>query len=346
MTTPRHRQITYPLTAKPDVGEWQHIDEDLVWLRMPLPITLGSVNVFLLRDGDGWAAVDTGMQTPDCQAVWERARDEVLGPDGATRVLVTHMHPDHVGMAGWLCRESSARLWMPRLEYFLCRILVADTGREAPTDGVAFYRAAGLNDEEVARYQNLFGMFGRVVSTMPDAYVRVTEGDMFDTGHHRFEVLSGNGHSPEHACLLDRERNLFIAGDQLLPTISSNVSVWPTEPDANPLAGWLDSCHRLREALPEDVLVLPGHGKPFTGAHERLTQLIDEHEKGLAAITDACASPKRAVDLFPQLFKSPITDANRTMATGEAVAHVNYLLATGDLEIDDVRDGVRFYKQS
>lgn len=340
------RDITYPLDSAPDNGAWQAIDDDLIWLRMPLPITLEHINLWLVRDGDGWATVDTGMRTRETMATWAHVNDAVLDGQGLTRVMVTHMHPDHVGMAGWLCREFDIRLWMTRLEYFLCRMLVADTGREAPTDGVAFYRAAGLGEDQVERYKRLFGQFGKAVYHMPDAYVRLEEGQVHEMAGHRFEIVCGNGHSPEHACLFDAERNLLISGDQILPTISSNVSVWPTEPDADPLGDWLDSCRRLRERLPEDVLVLPAHGRPFRGARERLTALIKEHEEGLSAVLEACATPKRAVDLFGALFRSAITDNNRTMATGEAVAHVNYLLARNELQVAEVRDGVRYYART
>ena len=343
MPTPKHRQLTYPLDSTPEAGGWQHIDDDLVWLRMPLPMSLDHINLWLVRDGDGWATIDTGMRLPESKNVWRAVNESLLGGRGLTRVLVTHMHPDHVGLAGWLCEEFDVRLWMPRLEYFLCRILCADTGRAAPTDGVAFYRAAGLDDAHLERYQQLFGQFGRVVHHMPDAYMRLEQGQTLDMAGHTFEVLVGNGHSPEHACLFDRKRNLIVSGDQILPTISSNVSVWPTEPDANPLADWLDSCRRLRECLPADVLVLPAHGRPFRGAHERLTQLIDEHETGLSKVLDALAAPKCAVDLFGELFRSAVNDGNRTMATGETVAHINYLLARDEIELAEVRDGARYY---
>lgn len=336
--------LDYPFATPPEAGRWQAINDDLMWLRMPLPFALAHINLWLLRDGDSWATVDTGMRSTEAIEVWESVHSELLNGNELTRVIVTHMHPDHVGMAGWLCERGGSKLFMSQLEYLLCRVLVADTGKEAPTDGVSFYRAAGLDDEQVERYKRLFGHFGRAVYWMPDSYVRIRHGDVLDVGEHRFEVVHGNGHSPEHACLFDEQRNILISGDQILPTISSNVSVWPTEPKANPLRDWLDSCARLRERLPEDVLVLPAHGKPFRGVRTRLTQLIEEHEQGLADVKAHCATPQRAVDLFDVLFDSRITDGNRIMATGEAVANINYLLAAGELALDDVRDGAHYFR--
>lgn len=338
--------LDYPIATPPEPGRWLAIDDDTYWLRMPLPFALAHINLWLVRDGDGWATVDTGMRSKEAIAVWENVHEQVLGGRELTRVIVTHMHPDHVGMAGWLCERGNSKLWMTQLEYLLCRVLVADTGKEAPTDGVEFYRAAGLDGEQVNRYKKLFGQFGRAVYWMPDSYVRMRDGDKLPVGEHTFDIVGGNGHSPEHACLFDEARNLLISGDQILPTISSNVSVWPTEPDANPLLDWLNSCARLRDRLPADTLVLPAHGKPFRGVRTRLTQLIDEHEKGLADVRQACATPQRAVDLFEVLFDSRINDGNRVMATGEAVANINYLLATGDLMLDDVRDGAHYYRAS
>jgi len=163
-------------------------------------------------------------------------------------------------------------------------------------------------------------------------------------GEHEWEVVVGRGHSPEHACLFCRELNLLIAGDQILPTISSNVSVYPTEPAANPLAHWFESLRKFRALLPADVLVLPAHGEPFTGAHLRLEALVEEHETGLTRLMDICREPRRALDVFPALFKSRITDRNLIMAAGEAVSHLNYLVEKGEMTVSKDADGVNWYQ--
>ncbi len=338
--------LAYEFETTPPIGSVQKVHDDLYWLRMPLPFSLNHINLWLVRDGDRFAAVDTGMRTPDSTRVWQDVNATLLEKRGLTRVVVTHMHPDHVGMAGWLCEQYDAPLWMTRGEYFVCRVLCADTGKTAPTDGVTFYRAAGLSDDQVERYKRMFGMFGKAVYHLPDSFVRMTDGQHIQFGDQSLEVLMGNGHSPEHACLFDETNNVLISGDQILPTISSNVSVWPTEPLANPLHDWLGSCRRLRERLPDDVLVLPAHGRPFRGAATRLTQLIDEHEQGLAQLLEHCATPQRAVDMFETLFNSRINDSNLIMATGETMANINYLLAEGSLELHDETDGVKHYRRA
>jgi glyoxylase-like metal-dependent hydrolase (beta-lactamase superfamily II) len=235
---------------------------------------------------------------------------------------------------------------MTRDEYLLCRVLVADTGRDAPEEGVNFYHAAGFPADALHNYQKMFGMFGKYVAELPEAYKRLKDGDQLTFAGNTWEVLVGRGHSPEHACFFNAERNLFVSGDQLLPTISSNVSVYPTEPQANPLQDWLESLRMLKVSLPEDVLVLPAHGKPFRGAHGRLDVLVQEHLDGLEALLDLCKQPRRAIDTFPALFKSKISGSNLIMATGEAVAHLNYLIEDGELVAEPDDNGVTWYSHA
>ena len=338
--------IAYAFDAAPDAGHTAPVADDIHWLRMPLPFALGHINLWLLEDCNGWTIVDTGVGTEDCQTIWEQTFGTTMNGNPATRVIATHLHPDHIGCAGWLCHEFDVDLWMSRDEYLLCRILVADTGRDAPEEGRHFYAAAGFPEEAMDRYGKLFGMFGKFVKPLPESYRRLEDGNRLTIGHHDWEIIIGRGHSPEHACLFDAGRNLLISGDQLLPTISSNVSVYPTEPGANPLRDWIASLHKLKNRLPEDVLVLPAHGRPFRGAQARLDQLIDEHMSGLSALYDLCTEPRRAVDVFPALFKSEITAQNLIMAAGESIAHLNYLLDDGSLVAEVGNDDVIWYRQA
>jgi len=335
--------INYEFEQRPEHGEVMPITDGVDWLRMPLPFMLGHINLWLLQDGDGVAIVDTGINSEKSHGVWQNALSESANGSPVTRVFVTHLHPDHVGCAGWLCREHDIELWMPREEYLLCRVLVADTGRHAPDAGVHFYKAAGFPDESLHRYQEMFGMFGKSVSPLPESYNRLIDGDVVGIGTSDWTLIVGRGHSPEHACLFNAERNVVIAGDQILPTISSNVSVYPTEPRANPLKDWLESLAALKDRLPEDVLVLPAHGKPFRGAHTRLDALIEGHMTGLSKLLDLCNEPRRAIDVFPALFKRRISNSNLIMATGESVAHLNYLVDAGSLAVELDRDGVLWY---
>ena len=336
--------LAYPLKSRPEMGSVTDVAPGVKWARLPLPFQLDHINVWLLRDGDGWALVDTGLFTGRTREAWGRILEYELEGLPLTRVLATHLHPDHVGCAGWLAREFGIELWMSRDEYLLCRVLVADTGKPAPPEGIRFYRAAGFDERAIERYVEFFGAFGRVVAPLPESYHRLEDGGTVRIGDHAWEVIVGRGHSPEHACLLCRELGLLIAGDQILPTISPNVSVYPTEPAADPLKNWFDSLRKMRDLLPPDVLVLPAHGEPFTGAHRRLEQLISEHETGLARLRDLGDRPRRAVDVFPALFKAEITEGNLMMATGEAISHLNYLVERGEFAVSRDATGVDWYR--
>lgn len=335
--------IRYELDTRPDDGETLNIADGVEWLRMPLPFSLNHINLWLLRDGAGWAIVDTGVGTSETIDLWHGVFKNGMRGDPASHVIATHMHPDHVGCAGFLAHYFDVDLWMSRDEYMMCRILVADTGRNAPEEGVRFYKDAGFTDDQLVNYEKAFGFFGKFVTPLPEAYKRLNDDDELTIGGHKWRVITGGGHSPEHACLYDRERNMLIAGDQLLPTISSNVSVWPTEPLANPLQDWFDSLHKLRAAIPEDVLVLPAHGKPFRGAYPRIDAMIREHEERLETLRDFCVNPQRAVDVFPAIYRTRINDRNRIMATGEALSHLHYLARSGEL-IAEYRDEATWYQ--
>jgi glyoxylase-like metal-dependent hydrolase (beta-lactamase superfamily II) len=249
-----------------------------------------------------------------------------------------------MGLAGWICRKFNAPLWMSRLEYITGRVLVADTGREAPEEGVAFYRAAGWDEDALDSYKVRFGGFGKAVSKVPDAYHRISDGDVIDIGGRPWRVVTGNGHCPEHVCLWQEDLKLFISGDQVLPRISSNVSVFPTEPDGDPLTDWINSCKKLFAVMPNDVLVLPSHNEPFHGLHERLNNLIEGHEKALNRVMSRLRQePRRAVDLFGALFARKIGPDLIGMATGEAVAHMNCLIGRGQAK-RSMRNDVAFYE--
>jgi len=301
---------------------------------MGLPFALDHINLWLLRDADadgraGWAIVDCGIANDATRAAWEQVFANGLDGLPVLRVIVTHMHPDHIGLAGWITRKFQCELWITRLEYISCRMLVADTGREAPEAGVKFYRAAGWAQEDLDRYVDRFGGFGKAVSQMPDGFRRISDGDRLEIGGRTWKVVTGNGHSPEHACLHCEELDVLISGDQLLPRISSNVSVFPTEPAADPLADWIASCGKLKAAVPADVLVLPAHNEPFRGAHKRLDALMRGHEVALGRVLDRLDEPKRVVDLFPAMFSRPIDADVLGMATGETIAHLNCLIGRG-----------------
>jgi len=327
---PARPSLVYPLGDPPEAGIAREIAPGVRWVRMPLPFALKWINLWLLEDGDGWTVIDTGVALEQSREHWRTIFEANLQGRPVTRVICTHMHPDHMGLAGWICRKYGAELWMSRLEYITGRMLVADTGREAPEEGVKFYRAAGWDEDALDSYRVRFGGFGKAVSRMPDAYHRIADGDVISINGRDWRVITGNGHSPEHACLWQEELKLFISGDQVLPRISSNVSVFPTEPEGDPLADWINSCNKLRGAVPANVLTLPSHNEPFEGLHDRLNNLVEGHEKALARVMKRLeVEPRRAVDLFGALFARKIGADLIGMATGEAIAHANCLIGRG-----------------
>src|SRR5665213_1630848 len=193
--------LVYPFEAPPERGRTIEVAPGVHWVRMPLPFMLNHINLWILDDGAGWAVVDTGVRTEDTAVVWRELFANAPDQRTLTRVFVTHMHPDHVGMAGWLTRKFGVRLWMSRLEYLTCRVMVSDTGREAPADALAFYRRAGWKPAAIETYNTRFGNFGKMIHPLPDSFQRLRDGDELRIGAHTWRVVVGSGHSPEHACL-------------------------------------------------------------------------------------------------------------------------------------------------
>ncbi len=348
--------LVYPFEAPPETGNMIEVAPGVVWMRMPLPFVLNHINIWGLEDDGGWAVVDTGMGTDATLAAWRalfanyaNAGNAANAPDqrSLSRIFVTHMHPDHVGMAGWLTRKFNCRLWMTRLEYLNCRVLTADTGRKAPDEGVAFFRQAGWSDAAIENYQARFGKFGKYIHAMPDSYRRMTDGEDIRIGANTWRVIVGTGHSPEHACLYCADLKLLISGDQVLPRISSNVSVHPTEPDADPMSDWMASLAKIKREVPDDVLVLPAHNDCFRGLHARLDYLAASQERSLDRLRKTLREPKRAVDVFAALFGRSIDETDGgllNLATGESLACLNYLMHRGEVRREVDASGVARYQ--
>ncbi|MCK1663548.1 MBL fold metallo-hydrolase [Bradyrhizobium sp. 153] len=337
--------LIFPFSP-PAQGEFTEIAPGVRWIRLPMPHRLDHVNVWVIDDGDGWALVDTGLRTHEVMSIWEQlvAKPPLTRP--LKQLLVTHMDADHIGLAGWLTRRHGVQLWISSLEYLMCRTLMSDSGREAPADAVQFYRNAGWSEAAVERYRLRFGNFGTQIYPLPDSFHRLQDGMRLEIGQHAWEVIAGRGHSPEHCCLYCPELKLLISGDQVLPRISSNVSVYPLQPEANPMAEWFTSLECLRQRVPDEVLVAPAHQDVFLGLHARIEQLLQGKRRGLERLRALLEQPRRAVDTFGALFRRRISEADpeqfRT-ATGEAVASLNYLIHVGEIA-REVRDGLAWYR--
>ncbi len=313
------------------------------WTRSPVPGSLNHINLWLLDDGDGVAIVDTGLNMAAAREAWDTVFDGPLAGRGVTRVICTHFHPDHLGLAGWLADRFGVRLWMTRGEWLFGRMLTADVRDAPPAEAFAYWRAAGWSEERIAaEAAKGWGRFAAMVSPIPVSMVRLQDGEEVRIGARTWRVVTGSGHSPEHACLVDEAGRLMIAGDQVLPRITSNVSLSLSEPEADPLGEWLASIAKLRK-LPDDLLVLPSHGEPFTGLHARLDALAAGHHGRLDALHAHIAEPRRAVDCFSVLFGRRIDDGMDGLATGEAMAHLRHLEVTGRA-VRVVKDGVHWYR--
>ena len=334
------RGLTYPLgTYAPEYGVVHRIAEGVGWTRMPMPGRLDHINVWLLDDDEGATIVDTGLNSRAGREAWDKA----LGWRRVIRVIVTHFHPDHIGLAGWLCETHGAKLWMSRTEFLMARMLTADVRDAPPPAALAQVRAAGWSTAQIdAMRATGWGRFAQAVSPLPLGHVRLTDGQAIRIGARDWRIVVGSGHTPEHACLVDDAGRLMIAGDQVLPKITSNVSLSLTEPDGDPLGDWMASITKFR-TLPDDLLVLPAHGEPFTGLHARLDRLEEGHRISLerlhARLRD---NPSRAVDCFGVLFGRAIDDNILPLATGEALAHLRHLELAGRAVRED-RDGVDYY---
>ncbi len=341
-----HKGLTYPFGRRaPEPGERIEIAPGIAWARLPVPGSLKHVNVWLLDDADKVAVVDTGLDIPPCREAWETLLADALGGRQISRVIVTHFHPDHIGLAGWLCSRFSAPLLMTREEWLFARMLTADVRDAPPAEAIAYWRAAGWSEERIETERAKgWGRFSAVVSPVPVSFVRLREGDVIPIGGRSWRIFTGNGHSPEHACLIDQGGGVLIAGDQVLPRITSNISLSLSEPKGDPLGDWLASIAKLR-TLPDDLLVLPSHGEPFTGLHARLDALDAGHRDRLDALHERLSEPCRAVDCFSILFGRKIDDDSLGLATGEAMAHLRHLEVQGRA-VREGRNGIGWFRQA
>jgi glyoxylase-like metal-dependent hydrolase (beta-lactamase superfamily II) len=332
--------LDFPVATAPLPGEVIPIAPGILWLRMKLPFALNHINLWLIDDGPTWTAVDTGFALPESKAAWQRIFAAELGGRRIGRVIVTHFHPDHIGLAGWLTEHWQAPLWITEKEWLHARMMSRDGNDDTARLRHDFAHRAGLDDEAATVFAERQGGYRRGVPSVPPAYVRIGEGTIIEIGGREWRVIIGEGHAPEHACLYCAETGILIAGDQILPKISPNISVQAHEPGGDPLARYLASLDKLRRALPPDILVLPSHNLPFRGVHTRIDELAAHHHARCAEVIAACARPHSAADLMPVLFKRRLDRHQTGFALGEALAHVHYLIGQGELARATGDDGV------
>jgi glyoxylase-like metal-dependent hydrolase (beta-lactamase superfamily II) len=339
--------LHFPVATPPGPGEVIRVAPGILWLRMPLPFALDHINLWLVDDGPTWTAVDTGFALPESKAAWQRIFAAELGGRRIGRVIVTHFHPDHIGLAGWLTEHWQAPLWITEKEWLHARMMSRDGNDDSSKLRHDFAHRAGLDDEQATTFAERQGGYRRGVPSVPPAYHRIGEGTVILIGGREWRVIIGEGHAPEHACLYCAEAGVLIAGDQILPRISPNISVQAHEPGGDPLARYLASLDKLRRALPPDLLVLPSHNLPFRGVHTRIDELAAHHHARCAEVIAACARPHSAAELMPLLFKRRLDRHQTGFALGEALAHVHYLIGLGELDRATGDDGIdRFLRRA
>jgi glyoxylase-like metal-dependent hydrolase (beta-lactamase superfamily II) len=339
------RELHFPLATPPAQGELLDVAPGVKWLRMPLPFALDHINLWLLEEADGFTLVDTGYGDEATRALWDRHCTRILDTRPIRRIVATHYHPDHLGNAAWLSARFGVTVAMTAAEYLTGHAVHAQTAGYGVADTGALFRAHGVSPEHLHALEARGNRYRAGVPELPQRFQRVFLGTSLRLGGSDWRVIGGYGHSPEHAALHSRALGVLISGDMLLPRISTNVSVWPAEPEADPLARFLESLAAF-EALPDDTLVLPSHGLPFRGIAARVAQLREHHRARLAELVDAVRSANAAAsatDIVPVLFRRPLDLQQRYFAVGEAIAHLNHLVAAGELSRQlDAAGNVRF----
>lgn len=329
-------ELRYPFDrAMPEVAATMEVAPGIQWLRMPLPFALNHVNLWLLADGGGWCAVDTGLTWDRIKDIW----DQLLPSYSLTRLLVTHYHPDHIGLAGWLQQKTGAPLWTTQGEYVSALAFAEEAGNYSVDAMIEMFRYHGLDRKRLDALKVRGNVYRQGFPIVPPTYHRLFDNQVFRIGADEWRVIIGYGHAMEHISLYCEAKKVLISGDMLLPSISTNVPVLAANPRGNPLKYFLDSIQRYRE-LPPDTLVLPSHGRPFVGIHPRVDQLEAHHANRCNVLLAAAGTPRTACELLPVLFDRDVTDTHQSMfAMSETIAHLNYLEEQGRLRREE-EDGI------
>ncbi|MEM8561013.1 MAG: MBL fold metallo-hydrolase [Pseudomonadota bacterium] len=333
MKKPLRPPLEYHFEDVPGFGDPREVAPGIFWLRLPLPMALDHINVYLLEDEDGWWIIDTGIALGATEQLWLDVFDSHLDNKPVKAVLATHYHPDHLGLAGWLCERWQAPFFMTQTEYLSGLSFSRMEQKHFSWTTELHLKRAGYSDTEIDVAREKFAGFGAYITPMPTSYRRLVDGMILAIDGRDWQVVIGRGHCPEHACLYSQDHGVLISGDQVIPRITSNISVMASEPEANPLQEWLASHTYFVDVLPDDVVVLPAHDAPFRGLHDRLKHLSAHHHEHLLSLWEACkhANPN-AMELLPVLFDRELDDTSISLAVGECIAHLNYLLHAGHIK--------------
>ncbi|MBB5049230.1 glyoxylase-like metal-dependent hydrolase (beta-lactamase superfamily II) [Rhodopseudomonas rhenobacensis] len=338
--------LRYPWDSHPGAEQVVEVAPGVLWLRLKLPFRLNHVNIYLVADGDGWAMIDSGFGNEATIAAWTALFEGALAKVRISRLIVTHAHPDHLGLAGWIVERFQCPFYMSQIEYLQGVYHQNRRTEERVQNSLRFFRRHGMDDSIAMQLVGRGQDYLKKTAAMPAAYRRLSHGDEIAIGARSFRIITGAGHSPDQVMLYCAADKLFLSADQVLSKISPNVSVWAHEPDENALGAYLRSLKHLADTLPDDVLVLPGHGVPFYGVKARIAQLSEHHQERCDLIAQACRkTAMTSADLVPVVFNKHVLDAHQTgFAAGELIAHVNYMLAENRLKVVERRDGLLRFK--
>ena len=353
MTAANNAPLTKPYLPYPFVKGWApepgkpfEVSAGVFWLRMPLPGSLNHINLWLLKDNEEWVIVDTGIDAESCKGVWEQVFETFCLPSQVNRIYITHFHMDHIGLASWLALKCHARIYMTRGEFARYHgIVIRDEEKNTETVR-SYYHSLGFDQDTCNATVKFFKADNKPkeARVQPEQVSYIKEGDRFTTGGNQWEVIGGNGHSPEHACFYNEEDQIMISGDQSLPRISSNVSIYPGNNDKNPLGDWISSCEKLRDRIPQQVTILPAHQEPFRNNPARMQYIIDEHQIQLDVLRTALVDPQNVTSARRHLFDRKLDPVQKVLATGETMAHLRYLTESGEVKewLDD--DGIIWFQ--
>ncbi len=337
--------VAYHPAGMPEPGRLETLAEGVHWLRMPLPFALDHINLWILDEDDGCTLVDCGLATAETRAAWEAVFRDPAFKGPVRRVIATHYHPDHLGLAGWLCERWGVPLLMTQAEWLTGRMTALDSPASLASKQIAFYRAAGCGEDFLGAVAARGNAYAGRIDPIPAEFRRLRHDDILDIGGRGWRIMVGRGHAPEHATLYCAELGLLISGDQILPRISPNVGVWANEPEAEPLSDFLDSLE-IFKALPAGTLVLPSHDRPFHGLHTRLDDLAAHHETRLGDLLAALGEPMTAMEVAPALFRRKLDHHQTGFAVGEVLAHLHLLRTRGQVARDLGADGIHRYRSA
>jgi len=334
--------LAFPFPDYPEPGTATEVADGIFWISTPVPfVGLKQVNIWLLRDGNGWTQIDCGYHRPDVQNLLMQVWHTVLGSRPITRLIVTHFHPDHAGNSGWICQRWGLRPRMTQAEWFTANLAMQNLDTDHIKPRVTFYRRHGLREERLKRFADGVVLYKEGVTLPPD-FKRIRGGDQIAIGKDHWRVIIGEGHSPEHVSLYCPERKILIAGDQILPAISTNVSTWQVEPEFDAVGAFLATCKTFLGVLEPATLVLPSHRKPFRNVHHRLRQLAEHHAARCNLILDHAGAETSAGELIDVMFSPGLDGHQIGFAMGEAIAHLNHLVTLGHMEMIETSQSVRY----